>query len=593
MSLANYLFDEETGLWCKPGYQSIGYSDGDDTEDRLLSILRQCPDVSSGSKMLPEHITDWPTEYHFSPARHNLLRPFSIGSGDSVLELGCGCGAISRYLGETGARVVAVEGSRQRARISAERCRDLSNVLIACDNISGFDTSERFDIITLIGVLEYAPLFINGSNPQVELLRHARTMLKEYGVVLLAIENQLGLKYLNGRSEDHTGIPFFGVHGLYSDSTPVTCGKNELESILRQAGFEHIDFHYPFPDYKLPNVILSDEGANHQNFNASELLYRSESRDYVTERPSWFREFLVWRILRRNGILPALSNSFLILAGPKSITDRPRGWLARAYTSQRRAEYSVETVFRDEANRITVSKQPLSQDKRAQPTAIGPLHIRHSPAERCRYVPGLLHAAELMPIMTRGGGPDDVAAWAGPWLALLKLAASGNGNISVLPGDWLDAIPSNLVQTASGTLELIDKEWKADDVVPLSWVIIRGFYSALSACPLSPKLRDLTFRDVVRLAVAAANLDELTESDYQQAAMLENALQSAVCIRNLQGQRMLDVMNAPLGACCLPGSIHDVLAAQEAEIHRIKSSLSWRISAPLRVLQSALRRLRN
>ncbi|GIK24977.1 MAG: hypothetical protein BroJett006_12230 [Betaproteobacteria bacterium] len=593
MSLANYLFDEKTGFWCKPGYQSIGYTDGDDTEDRLLSILRQCVDVSSGSKMLLERISDWPTEYHLSPARHNLLRPFNIGRDNSVLELGCGCGAISRYLGETGARVVAVEGSRKRAQISAERCRDLSNVLLVCDNISEFETSERFDFITLIGVLEYAPLFINDSYPLVKLLRHARTMLKEDGVVLVAIENQLGLKYFNGRSEDHTGIPFFGLHGLYSGSTPVTYGKNELESMLRRAGFEHIDFHYPFPDYKLPNIILSDEGARHHDFSASELLYRSESRDYATERPSWFREFLVWRVLHRNGMLPALSNSFLILAGPQSLSDRPSNWLARTYTSQRLAEFSVETVFRNETNRITVSKQLVSPGTQMPSAAIGPLNIRHTPAERSRYVPGQLHAAELIPIMARGGGLDDVAAWAGPWLALLKRAASRNRNVCILPGEWLDAIPSNLVLTDSGTLELIDQEWKADDAVPLSWVIIRGFYSALSACPLSPRLRSHSFRDVVGQVVAAANLDELTDPDYQQAAILENELQSAVCIRNLQGQRMLDVMNAPLGACCLPGSIHDALAAQDAEIHRIKSSLSWRISAPLRVLQNALRRLWN
>jgi 16S rRNA A1518/A1519 N6-dimethyltransferase RsmA/KsgA/DIM1 with predicted DNA glycosylase/AP lyase activity len=63
-----------------------------------------------GQMSLRKKITDWPTEYHFSRQRHCLLRPLNIQAGEDVLELGCGCGAMTRYLGEIGAIVDSIEG---------------------------------------------------------------------------------------------------------------------------------------------------------------------------------------------------------------------------------------------------------------------------------------------------------------------------------------------------------------------------------------------------------------------------------------------------------------------------------------------------
>ena len=66
------------------------------------------------------------------------MRPLELHSGDKVLELGCGCGAITRFLGEIGANVVAVEGSLARARVAAERCRELTNVRVVVDDLLSF-----------------------------------------------------------------------------------------------------------------------------------------------------------------------------------------------------------------------------------------------------------------------------------------------------------------------------------------------------------------------------------------------------------------------------------------------------------------------
>jgi hypothetical protein len=73
---------------------------------------------------------------------------------------------------------------------------------------------------------------------------------------VIAIENKLGLKYFAGCAEDHIGIPFHGVQGLYETRAPRTFGRGELAEHVRDAGLPHAAFLYPLPDYKLPRIVL-------------------------------------------------------------------------------------------------------------------------------------------------------------------------------------------------------------------------------------------------------------------------------------------------------------------------------------------------
>ncbi|WP_164444444.1 class I SAM-dependent methyltransferase, partial [Pseudomonas viridiflava] len=128
--------------------------------------------------------------YHLGSARGNLLRPFEHCLTGRVLEIGAGCGAISRYLGECGATVLSLEGSRRRARIAASRTRDLDKVTVIAERFEQFQPLQRFDVITLIGVLEYASLFNQGDDPALDMLVRVRELLEPDGILLLAIENQ-------------------------------------------------------------------------------------------------------------------------------------------------------------------------------------------------------------------------------------------------------------------------------------------------------------------------------------------------------------------------------------------------------------------
>ena len=206
MEFQNYKLDEHRIL-VPEERKEFAYSDGDEVEERLLNQLKTTRDLKLASDELLKLIQDWPSEYHFSPADQSPQ--FSeIRNFQNVLEVGSGCGAITRLLGEKGNAVFALEGSYRRAQITRERCRDLENVYVINESFDHFSSDRKFDLITLIGVLEYAPSFFKGMDPVKMLLEKAKELLKENGVMVVAIENQLGLKYFNACTEDHAGELF-------------------------------------------------------------------------------------------------------------------------------------------------------------------------------------------------------------------------------------------------------------------------------------------------------------------------------------------------------------------------------------------------
>jgi SAM-dependent methyltransferase len=139
-----YQWDSDFRLYRRNSSREFAYSDGIEIEQRLLAIVSSAADRSTFSTELAEAITDWPSEYHLSRMRSNLLRGLGIKQGDTVLEFGCGGGAITRFLGELGAQVTAVEGSLLRARVTAQRCADLPNVTVVADDLLELENRAAF-----------------------------------------------------------------------------------------------------------------------------------------------------------------------------------------------------------------------------------------------------------------------------------------------------------------------------------------------------------------------------------------------------------------------------------------------------------------
>lgn len=586
-----YYFNADLKIWVTPTHDGTSYSDGDAVEHRLLSALQHCQNVSASSEELRTHIIDWPSEYHLSPTRHNLLRPFTFGPSDRILEIGCGCGAITRYLGECGATVVAVEGSRRRAMIAAERCRDLPNVSVYCDNLIDFQFDSTFNYITLIGVLEYSNQFITASDPVHACLEKVGHFLTKDGALILAIENQLGLKYFNGCKEDHLGIPYFGINSLYSANDPITFGRHVLMEELIRSDFPVHEFFYPFPDYKLPGLILSEAALSDVRLNVADLLIHNTGRDYPETHYRAFAEDLAWRAVVENHLVADLANSFLIFARRTGARPTSTNWLAKMFSrGHRHHHYQVNlTIDASAGNSLKVRKHKPSPD----PHCVDEWF--HHIVSDSDYIPGKLLIGKIHKLMALETKIDELASCFKPWLVFLFANATKNkqGEL-VLPGNFIDCIPGNMLEGPAGDLHYFDAEWESRDPVPMVWTVIRGIVDSLTGCLENSALKSMTYRQFISAVTKSLNLD-LSESDFMIAENWETKLISQCYVNSTTTPIFSPLYDKPLFLVPrLSGHVPQLrqrLAWHDVELSRIKRTLSWRITAPLRATWNTLKTL--
>ncbi len=276
--------------------------------------------------------------YYLSPLRHFLLEWLPIDKEDSVLEIGCGLGALTGTLLNTGAQVEAVELSSRRAKICALRNSHKDNLTIHVGNMNDITFDKKFDFVFLIGVFEYAEMFTHTKNPQVDFLSKCKSLLKPNGALIIAIENRLGLEYLSGAAESHTGKLFDGIMDYPQPIGVRTFSRLELKNILNTCGFVHQKFFYPYPDYKFPYAIYSDEmlptAADFAHFG--DLFYD-------TDRMAFFSLPKALPTIINAGLYADLANSFLIIAQQNQESQRIFPLKILANSSPRKTKYQLRT----------------------------------------------------------------------------------------------------------------------------------------------------------------------------------------------------------------------------------------------------------
>ena len=282
------------------------YSDGV-IEDEMLEIAKTYP-KDKYNEIIAER-KNWAIMYHFSHVRENIISWLPISTNDSVLEIGAGCGAITGVLSRKAGKVTTVDLSMKRTLINAHRNKDATNLKMHVGNFEEVekDFDEKFHIITLIGVFEYAVGYISTSNPYEDYLHTLKKHLAKKGRIVIAIENKFGLKYWAGCREDHTGRFFEGLEGYKNTTYARTFTKVELDRMFTNVGFKNWKFYYPYPDYKFPKTIFSDDYLP----KVGELNYNNANFD--RDRMVLFDETSVYDSIIQDNMFPYFSNSFLIV----------------------------------------------------------------------------------------------------------------------------------------------------------------------------------------------------------------------------------------------------------------------------------------
>lgn len=387
--------------------------------DKVLETVQQ--HIEDELPQVIRDSADWCHMYHLSQTRAQLIEWIPFTGQEHVLEIGAECGALTGVLAKKCASVTALEIDAVKSQINQTRHADLtgSSQSSACgtqtDHVTYLTgTAEvlekqqadgiRYDMIVMVGSLPLAELYMKHTNQAVDshesreaekdvnlceaeakdanailrknseydnedayrqLLRLARRLLTEDGVLILALPNKLGLKYFAGCREDYFGAPFTGVEDYYYHKGMRTFGKRELGMMLENAGFSDTKWYYPYPDYRFAQMIYSDDylpktGELHTNLC-----------NFDQERYVFFDETKAYDTLIREGIFPEMANSFLVLARPAHGEDQQSDTKSEnacpctlpsyiKYSAERANQFAIRTEIFGESGGYTVQKSALN-----------------------------------------------------------------------------------------------------------------------------------------------------------------------------------------------------------------------------------------
>ena len=322
------------------------YSDGESVEDAILDIVKSGEDIekrlSAGS--------DWASLYHLWDVRKNILSWADIPKGASALEIGSGCGAVTGVLCEKCEKVTCVDLSKKRSTINAYRNKIYDNLRIIVGNFEDVEFTEKYDVVTLIGVFEYSIYYISSDNPFIDMLKKCRSLLKEGGRLYIAIENKYGMKYFAGATEDHTGKAYDGIEGYHGVERVRTFSRDALDKLLAEAGFSRTEFRYPVPDYKLPMEVFSDKKLP----SPGDITLRAPNYDRA--RCDAFDEVKAFNEVCSDELFPVFANSFAVTAFNGSA--EPEKCIYAKFNTLRDKKYRVDTRICEENGKRYVVKSP-------------------------------------------------------------------------------------------------------------------------------------------------------------------------------------------------------------------------------------------
>ena len=199
--------------------------------------------IKEGQEYYDEEIrtTDrWELFYHLSSLRKAALSWYPFRKGSRILEAGCGFGALTGALCETGGSVDAVDDNPVNAGAVRKRYAGRDNLRVICTDLREFQPKEPYDYIVFVAD-ERKPV---GLSLQ-EFFARLDSLLAPDGRLLFGFVNADGLEY---PGEEGEGICSGGIR----------LSKERAAAVAAEAGLSDIRFYYPVPDFGFTQAVYSD-----------------------------------------------------------------------------------------------------------------------------------------------------------------------------------------------------------------------------------------------------------------------------------------------------------------------------------------------
>jgi len=242
------------------------------------------------NKEIAENPT-WDALYHFSQLRGNILSPISFVGEERVLLIGGECGALVKPLCEKVNWVDVVEPNPQFVKVMTKRHENLKNLRIFEGDFASFkdQLEENYDVIFAFG----------------DMLEEIESIVDKLNVgarLYFICENRFGLKYFAGCREDYSNELFKGLEGGIKGCYSLKEIEKKLEELELVINYRY----YPYPDWKLPGTIFSEERLPQVG-----ELWENE-RNFEGSRANLFNEQKVFDGIIENDQFEMFSNSYML-----------------------------------------------------------------------------------------------------------------------------------------------------------------------------------------------------------------------------------------------------------------------------------------
>jgi hypothetical protein len=249
-------------------------------------------------------------------------------------------------------------------------------------------------------------------------------------------------------------------------------------------------------------------------FDASTFF---DIRTMLFRRPGFVEPPLNWAALRRAGLLGEFASGFVVVARKSKPATKAFSGLVYMYSMNRTARFAKETVIEESGEELLVRRRRVSATPHADTPGRFSNVLRDEP-----WIAGEAYDKSLSSILKRQGwGVEELAAWALPWIEFLRASGTVQDGRIILPDDYLDCTPFNIVVDAAGRLRPFDLEYASWEPIDIEFVAFRGLWGALVRQKSCAVPRPGTSGNVLTLVSAVLRLSGVPLSERRIGELIE------------------------------------------------------------------------